>query len=63
MCPSNAPDKQVTHGVVGSVITGTLSRVSKTSDAHVMVRDTRSLKDHASTRTCFPPSFARYKGH
>ena len=63
LCPSNAPDKQVTNGVGGSVIKGTLSIVSKTSDSHVVVRDTRSLKDHSSTRTCFPTSFARYKGN
>lgn len=57
---SNAPDKQVTNGVVGSVIN--IAEISVlTQDVETGFYATGSLKDSLSTRICSPGLFAGHK--
>jgi hypothetical protein len=59
---SNAPDKQVTNGVVGSVIS-TAAMLVLTQYVETGFDATGSLKDSSSQRRCFPGLFAGHKGN
>jgi len=59
---SNAPDKQVTNGVVGSVIS-TAAMLVLTQYVETGFYATGSLKDSSSQRICFPGLFAGHKGN
>ena len=57
---SHAPDKQVTHGVVGSVIS-IADIVGLTQYVETGVYATGSLKDSSSQRICCPGLFAGHQ--
>ena len=59
---SNAPDKQVTNGVVGSIIS-TAAMLVLTQDVETGFYATGSLKDSSSQRICFPGLCAGHKGN
>ena len=59
---SNAPDKQVTNGVVGSVIS-IAEILVLTQYVETGFYATGSLKDSSSQRICFPGLFAGHKGN
>jgi hypothetical protein len=58
--PSNAPDKHVTNGVVGSKL-GNLVLVGFLALEQSLGSALGNLKDHLSARRCFPAWLARHK--
>ena len=60
--PSNAPDKQVTNGVVGS-LSPRCESLSRRPKLPILTWGGRSLKDYLSLRIGFPDLFAGLKGN